>query len=91
MVAVVLLLPVGDVVVEAVGVERVADEGEVGGELARHGGVVVPARAPDGEAGRHALLRAWEASPRSQRYSVSPPFLPTHRESTKSRSLSRFT
>jgi hypothetical protein len=27
---VVLLLPVGDVVVETVGIERVADEGEVG-------------------------------------------------------------
>src|SRR5258705_7703746 len=87
---VILLLPVRDVVVEAVGIERVADEGEVRGQLARHGDMIVPARAADGEVGRHALLRAWEASPRSHRYSVSPPFLPTHREGTKTRSLSRF-
>src|SRR5262249_43249620 len=74
-----------------VGVEAVADVSQVLRELPRHGGMVLRPRAPDGEAGRHALLRACEARPRSHRYSVSPPFLATPRESTKRRSLGRLT
>src|SRR5262249_53278323 len=88
---VVLLLPVGDVVVEPFGIEGVADEGQIFRELSRDGGIVCGPRAPGDEAGRHAPLRACEARPRSHRYSASPPFLATQRESTKRRSLSRLT
>src|SRR6266508_2015445 len=89
--ATVLLFPVSDVVVEAVGVHLVPDESQVRHDLARDRRMVLPAGAPDGETPGHVLLRAWEARPRSQRYSFSPPFFPTHRDSTKRRSLSRLT
>jgi hypothetical protein len=48
---------VRDVLVEAVGLEGVADEREVRAELARDGGVILRPSAADREAGRHALLR----------------------------------
>ena len=56
--AVVLVLPVRDVVVETVGIERVADVREILGELPGDRDMVLRLRPPDGEAGRHALLRA---------------------------------
>src|SRR5689334_1243533 len=89
--AVVLALPVGHVVVEAGRVHVLAEEREVLGQLPRHPRVVGGAGAADLVVLRHYRFRACASRPRCQRYSVSPRCLPTQRESTKSRSLRRFT
>ena len=92
MVAVIGRLPLGDVAVEPLAVQRLAEEGQIGGELARDRAVIRrPSRAGSGSRPPQRRLRACEASPRSQRYSVSPSRWPTQRESTKRRSLSRLT